>query len=152
MTSGGDLFSSSDREELDRIWEWAETTKDGSLSDLPFQPSSRVWAQVCSEAHICTVKRCAPSGKCFYQLLRRRVVEADVVVVNHTLFFTLLAGQPEFLEGGGDGFLFPKDFVILDEAHTLEQIAAKQLGLNLSQGGLRFELGRLYNPKTRKGL
>ncbi|MBL9155282.1 MAG: ATP-dependent DNA helicase [Verrucomicrobiales bacterium] len=151
--AGGDLFSSSDREELDKIWEWAETTKDGSLSDLPFQPSPRVWSQVCSEAHICTVKRCAPSGKCFYQLLRRRVIEADVVVVNHTLFFTLLAGQPEFLEGGGEGgFLFPKDFVILDEAHTLEQIAAKQLGLNLSQGGLRFELGRLYNPKTRKGL
>ena len=149
---GGDLFSSSDREELDKIWEWAETTKDGSLSDLSFQPSPRVWAQVCSEAHICTVKRCGPSGKCYYQQLRRRVVEADVVVVNHTLFFTLLAGQPEFLEGGSDGFLFPKDFVVLDEAHTLEQIAAKQLGLNLSQGGLRFELGRLYNPKNRKGL
>lgn len=153
MEAGGDLFSSSDREELDRIWEWSETTRDGSLSDLPFQPSPRVWAQVCSEAHICTVKRCAPSGNCFYQLLRRRVLEADVVVVNHTLFFTLLAGQPEFVEGGGEGgFLFPKDFAILDEAHTLEQIAARQLGLNLSQGGLRFELGRLYNPRTRKGL
>lgn len=154
MEAGGDLFSSSDREELEAIWDWAEDTKDGSLSDLDFQPSPRVWAQVCSEAHICTVKRCAPSGKCFYQQLRKRVVEADVVVVNHTLFFTLLAGQPEFAEGGmgGDGFLFPDDFVIFDEAHTLEQIAAKQLGLNLSQGGLRFELNRLYNPKIRKGL
>ncbi|MCB1231285.1 MAG: ATP-dependent DNA helicase [Verrucomicrobiae bacterium] len=155
LEAGGDLFSSSDREELDAIWEWAETTKDGSLSDLDFQPSPRVWAQVCSEAHICTVKRCGPGGKCFYQQLRRRVIEADVVVVNHTLFFTLLAGQPEFVEGGTvgeDGFLFPNDFVIFDEAHTLEQIAAKQLGLNLSQGGLRFELNRLYNPKSRKGL
>ncbi len=154
MEAGGDLFSSSDREELEAIWEWAETTRDGSLSDLDFQPSPRVWAQVCSEPHICTVKRCGPSGKCFYQQVRRRVIEADIVVVNHTLFFTLLAGQPEFTEGGigGDGFLFPNDFVIFDEAHTLEQIAAKQLGLNLSQGGLRFELNRLYNPRSRKGL
>ncbi|MCB1063665.1 MAG: ATP-dependent DNA helicase, partial [Verrucomicrobiae bacterium] len=153
MHAGGDLFSSSDREEMEGIWEWAQTTKDGSLSDLDFQPSPRVWSQVCSEPHICTVKRCAPSGKCFYQQLRRRVIEADVVVVNHTLFFTLLAGQPEFVDGGaGNGFLFPNDFVIFDEAHTLEQIAAKQLGLNLSQGGLRFELNRLYNPKSRKGL
>lgn len=152
MEAGGDLFSSSDSEELKQIWEWAQTTKDGSLSDLGFQPSPRVWSQVCSEAHVCTVKRCAPSGKCFYQNLRRRVLDAEVVVVNHTLFFTLLAGQPEFLEGGAKGFLFPNDFVILDEAHTLEQIAAKQLGLNLTQGGLRFELSRLYNPKNRKGL
>ena len=156
MEAGGDLFSSSDQEELEALWDWAEETTDGSLSDLEFQPSPRVWAQVCSEPHICTVKRCGPSGRCFYQRLRRQVVEADVVVVNHTLFFTLLAGQPEFAEGGaggmGEGFLFPNDFVIFDEAHTLEQIAAKQLGLNLSQGGLRFELNRLYNPKNRKGL
>ncbi len=155
LEAGGDLFTSSDHQELQAIWEWAEKTRDGSLSDLDFQPSPRVWAQVCSEAHICTVKRCGPGGKCFYQQLRRRVIEADVVVVNHTLFFTLLAGQPEFAEGapaGERGFLFPNDFVIFDEAHTLEQIAAKQLGLNLSQGGLRFELGRLYNPKNRKGL
>lgn len=155
LEAGGDLFTSSDQQELQSIWEWAEKTRDGSLSDLDFQPSPRVWAQVCSEAHICTVKRCGPGGKCFYQQLRRRVIEADVVVVNHTLFFTLLAGQPEFSEGaspGEQGFLFPRDFVIFDEAHTLEQIAAKQLGLNLSQGGLRFELGRLYNPKSRKGL
>lgn len=154
MEAGGDLFSSSDQEELEAIWDWAEETEDGSLSDLDFQPSPRIWAQVCSEPHICTVKRCGPSGRCFYQRLRRQVVEADVVVVNHTLFFTLLAGQPEFADGGtlGEGFLFPNDFVIFDEAHTLEQIAAKQLGLNLSQGGLRFELNRLYNPKSRKGL
>jgi len=151
VEAGGDLFSSSDREELEEIWDWARDTKDGSLSDLHFQPAPRVWAQVCSEAHVCTVKSCGFSGKCFYQEVRKRVVDADVVVVNHTLFFTLVAGQPEFL-GEGDGFLFPNDFVILDEAHTLEQVAARQLGLNLSQGGLRFELNRLYNPRNRKGL
>lgn len=151
VEAGGDLFTSSDQEELDGIWDWAQATTDGSLSDLHFQPSPRVWSQVCSEAHVCTVRGCGPTGKCFYQEVRKRVVEADVVVVNHTLFFTLLAGQPEFLEGG-DGFLFPNDFVILDEAHTLEQVAARQLGLSISHGGLRFDLHRLFNPRNRKGL
>src|SRR5690606_33737905 len=70
--------------------------------------------------------------------------------VNHTLFFTLLSGQ-EGLEPG-KGFLFANDFLIFDEAHTLEQVAARQLGLSLSQTGMKFDLHRLYNPKNRKGL
>ena len=41
---------------------------------------------------------------------------------------------------------------MLDEAHTIEQVAAVQLGLRVSQSGLRFDLQRLYHPKTRKGL
>ncbi|MGD9748786.1 MAG: ATP-dependent DNA helicase, partial [Verrucomicrobiales bacterium] len=46
---GGDLFSQSDLSELEMLFEWSRKTTDGSLSDLNFQPSPRVWAQVCSE-------------------------------------------------------------------------------------------------------
>jgi ATP-dependent DNA helicase DinG len=67
------------------------------------------------------------------------------------LFFTLLNGQSEFQESG-EGFLFAKDFLIFDEAHTLEQVAARQLGLALSQTGMKFDLHRLFNPKNKKGL
>ncbi len=152
MSGGGDLFTSSELEELKAIWSWAETTQDGSLSDLDFVPAPRVWAQVSSEAHVCTAKRCGPTGRCFYQEVRKRVAEADVVVVNHTLFFTLLgSGQSEFQEKGR-GFLFPNDFLVLDEAHTLEHVAARQLGLSISQIGLKFNLHRLFNPKSKKGL
>ena len=49
-------------------------------------------------------------------------------------------------------FLFPNDFAILVEAHTIEQVAAVQLGLRVSHAGLRFDLQRLYHPRTRKGL
>ena len=38
-----DLFSSSESEELEAIWKWYETTEDGTLSDLDFQPSPKVW-------------------------------------------------------------------------------------------------------------
>ena len=41
---------------------------------------------------------------------------------------------------------------MLDEAHTIEQVAAVQLGLRVSQAGLRFDLQRLYHPRTKKGL
>ena len=149
MQQSGDLFSTSETDELRAIRDWAMETDDGTLSDLDFQPSSKVWQQVCSESQICTTRYCGVRGGCFFQEARKSAAEAKVVVVNHTLFFALLNTD---LEEEGSGFLFPNDFVVFDEAHTLESIAANQLGLRLSQAGLRFDLQRLYNPRSRKGL
>ena len=148
----GDLFTSTETDELNQIRKWAESTTDGTLSDLDFQPSMKVWLQVCSEAHLCTARHCGPRGNCFFQEARKAAAEAKLVVVNHTLFFALLETGENLENEKPSGFLFPNDFVILDEAHTLEQVAAVQLGLRVSQAGMRFDLQRLYNPRTRKGL
>lgn len=148
MQNSADLFTSPETEELKRIGEWGQVTKDGTLSDLHPAPDPIVWEQVCSESHVCSAKTCGPANGCFYQAARRRLLAADVVVLNHTLFFTLLNGQGE----DPDGFLFGNDFVIFDEAHTLEGVAAKQIGMGVSQYGMRRGLQRLYNPKSKKGL
>ncbi len=148
----GDLFTTSEAEEIQAIAEWAEGTTDGTLSDLDFQPSSKVWAQVCSEAHVCTQRYCGTRGNCFYQKMRKLVDKAQVVVVNHTLFFALLAASEEVEGEGSNGYIYPNDFVVFDEAHTLEQVAATQLGIRLSQAGMKFDVQRLYNPRTKKGL
>ena len=150
LAETGDLFTTTEAAELNRLLEWSESTQDGTLSDLSFSPSMRVWSLVCSESHACTPRKCGPGSNCWYQAARRRVAEADVVVMNHTLFFTLLSSNEETLPEDGN-FLFPKDFVILDEAHTIENIAAKAFGLHASESSIRFELSRLYNPRTRKG-
>lgn len=151
MSGGGEMFTTSELEELKSIWEWAQTTKLGTLSELDFSPAPRVWSQVCSETHACTARRCGPNGNCFYQEVRKQIADADVLVLNHTLFFTLLSSQTEFSDSG-EGFLFANDFLVFDEAHTLEQVAARQLGISLSQTGMKFDLHRLFNPKSRKGL
>jgi ATP-dependent DNA helicase DinG len=151
MTGAAELFTSPEQAELQRIWEWAQTTKDGTLSDFAVEPDPHVWSQVCSEQHICTPKSCGQNPKCAYQAARKRLLAADVVVMNHTLFFMNLGGAPETDEDDC-GYLFANDFVIFDEAHTVEGVAAKQIGLGVSQYGLRYALHRLYNPKTRKGL
>jgi ATP-dependent DNA helicase DinG len=103
-----------------------------------------------SEPHACTPRRCPPGSGCVYQDVRRRMAAADVLVLNHTLFFTLLASAEETLAEDAN-FIFPRDFVVLDEAHTIENIAAQAFGIHISESNIRFELGRLYNPKTRKG-
>src|SRR5437016_1227354 len=146
-----ELFTGPERSELQRLGEWARTTRDGSLSDLSVEPDPKVWTQVCSEAHICTQKTCGQDPRCFYQHARKRLLAADVIVLNHTLLFILL-GSPDEQAERESGFLFPNDFIILDEAHTVEQIASKQIGIGVPQYGLRSALQRLYNSRTRKGL
>ncbi len=150
-----DLFTSSEDEELRAIARWAEGTRDGTLSDLSFSPSPKIWAQVCSDPHICTARMCGPRGNCFFQEARKAAADAKMVVVNHTLFFALLGAADDVASadaGAMNGFLFPNDFVVLDEAHTVEHVAAAQLGLRLSQAGLKYDLMRLYHPRTKKGL
>jgi ATP-dependent DNA helicase DinG len=150
LQQANELFTGPEQNELNRLADWARTTRDGSLSDLSVEPDPKVWAQVCSEPHICTTKSCGQSN-CFYQQARKRLLTSDVIVINHTLLFMLL-GSPDQQEGRESGYLFPNDFIIFDEAHTVEQVASRQIGYGVSQYGLRLTIQRLYNARTRKGL
>lgn len=147
----GDLFVSSEMAELERIWEWLQTTEDGTLSDFDEMPDHKVWSQVCSEPHVCTSKSCGHDPKCFYQQARKKLIEANLVVLNHTLFFSCMGGVDEETVAD-NGYLFPDDFVIFDEAHRLENVAARHIGLSVSSSALRYQLQRLYHPSTRKGI
>jgi ATP-dependent DNA helicase DinG len=156
VQQSGNLFTSSEAEELQRIYEWSKETKDGSLSDFEIEPDGKVWGQVCSERGLCSPKICGyqsdfgkDHGICFFQRARNRILSSDVLVLNHTLFFTLLGGVDEEQEGG---ILFKNDFVIFDEAHTMESVASRHIGLSVSSGQVRYALNRLWNPRTEKGL
>ena len=157
MQQAGSLFTTPEIEELRRIYEWSQKTQDGSLSDFETEPDPKVWAQVCSERGLCSPKICGFESEfakqnnavCFFQRARKRILSSDVLVLNHTLFFTLLGSAAEEVEGG---ILFRNDFVVFDEAHTVEQVASRHIGLSISNGQLRYTLQRLWNPKTQKGL
>ncbi len=156
MQQADSLFTSPEAQELQRIHEWSKTTTDGSLSDFDLEPDAKVWSHVCSERGLCSPKLCGHAsdfakdrGSCFFQRARKRILSADVVVLNHTLFFTLLGGMEEEQEGG---ILFKNDFVIFDEAHNVESVASRHIGLSVSSGQVRFALQRLWNPRSQKGL
>ena len=84
---------------------------------------------------------------CFYFRARRRVHNAQILIVNHALFFSDLA-----LRRSGASILPDYDAVIFDEAHTLEAVAGDHLGLGVTSGQVQFLLNRLYNDRTNKGL
>jgi ATP-dependent DNA helicase DinG len=156
MQQATSLFTSSETQELQRVHGWSKKTTDGSLSDFDVEPDAKVWGQVCSEKGVCSPKICGyqsdfakQHGICFFQRARNRILSADVLVLNHTLFFTLLGGMDEDVEGG---ILFKNGFVIFDEAHTLENVASKHIGLSVSNNQVRYAVNRLWNPRTEKGL
>src|SRR2546426_7589716 len=156
MQQADGLFTSPETQELRRIFEWSKKTGDGSLSDFDIEPDAKVWSNVCSERGICSPKICGyasefgkQNGICFFQRARGRILSADVLVLNHTLFFTLLSGIDEEVEGG---ILFKNDFVIFDEAHCVERVASRHIGVSVSSAQMRFALQRLWNPRTDKGL
>ena len=133
------------RGELARIREWSLRTIDGDVEGLGFVPRSDIWDSVCSEQGICSSATC--SGGCFFQRAKIRAREANLLIVNHALFFSLLS----FAERE-DGFIFPDDFVIFDEAHTLEAVAGAGIGLRLSERNALLAVHRFFHPKTKKGL
>ena len=134
-------------EQLQQIRDWAKETNDGSLSDLRFRPKPAVWDEVVSDSSNCMGRQCPSFGDCHYFRARRRMDNAQILVVNHALFFSDLA-----LRQLGVSILPDYEAVILDEAHTLENVASDHLGLSITSGQVRYLLNKLYNDQTNKGL
>ncbi|HUH13457.1 MAG TPA: helicase C-terminal domain-containing protein, partial [Longimicrobiales bacterium] len=141
--TAGVLFDEGRRTELERIVAWLGETREGSLQDLGFQPSSEVWDEVVSETDVCLRARCPHFEACHYQRARRAAASADVLVVNHHLLFSDLAVRRAAGNWTGPAVLPPYRRIVLDEAHNLEDAATQHLGATLSRRGLYRLLGRL---------
>ena len=134
-------------ETLHRIEDWAYETDDGSLATLPVLDRPSVWDRVMSDAGNCMGRRCPTYERCFYQRARREMEQAQLLIVNHALFFSDLA-----LRQQGVGFLPAYDHVIFDEAHTIEDVAADHFGVRVGEGSVRLLLGSLRQRRTGRGL
>jgi len=148
MEASNTLFETDEQIELERIYEWSKSTQDGTRSDINFKINENVWHSVCSERGICTVKTCGGEDTdCFYHKAKKELADSDVIIVNHHLFFTLFDGISE----DKDGYLYINDFLIFDEAHTVEQVATEHIAPKVSREMLKYHLLRLYNQKSKKG-
>lgn len=145
-----ELFTTPEHTELQRIATWAASSAEGLRHELNPPPNPDVWELVNADSSACARKYC-DCEQCFYQRARSRIHKAQVIIVNHSLLFALLnaGGAP-----GGDtrGVLFPDDFVVLDEAHTVPSVATDYFGLRISSYGVSRMLHYLYNPRTKRGL
>jgi ATP-dependent DNA helicase DinG len=141
------LFEHDGQRNLRQIQEWSQNTTDGTRSDMAFRPLPEVWDEVASDSGDCLGKSCPRHEDCFYFRARRRVWNADLLIVNHALFFSDLS-----LRRDGASLLPDYQTVIFDEAHTIESVAADHLGLSISEGQVDYQLNKLYNDQTQRGL
>ncbi len=150
MALKAELFPSAEQDELRRLAQWALETKEGLRHELFPLPAPDIWDWVNADSAACNPRQCDPEN-CFYQKARVRLRQASLIIVNHSLLFSLL-GAGAGPAGKVPGVLFPHDFVILDEAHTVPAVATEHTGLHISSYGLNRLLMKLYHPKRRKGL
>jgi ATP-dependent DNA helicase DinG len=154
LADRGTLLADADYDELQRIAAWSETTDTGLRHELKPPPRPEVWDTVNADSSSCSRKHC-DCEKCFYQRARSRIRSAHVIIVNHALLFALINAGGAQADGAATdarGVLFPDDFVVLDEAHTVPEVATANFGLSLSSYGVDRALKYLFNPRTKRGL
>lgn len=148
LATRNELFDTTDQRELRRIADWAQSSPTGLLSELDPPPRPRIWDWLHADAHSCNSRNCHPE-KCPFQRARAAVRNAHVVIVNHHLFFALLAaGQSPSASIGG--ILLPRDFVVLDEAHCVPAVATDYFGRRISQLGLHRQLQKLVSGPSKR--
>ncbi len=136
---------------IEAILERLSTSKLGSLSELDGIPPDDVWDDFRSTTEQSLKTRCPHYQECFFYNARREASRAQVLIVNHHLFFADL-GLRLNLESYDDDLVIPAyDRVVFDEAHRLEEVASQHLGGGFSRIGLYQMLSRLAAGRDRRG-
>ncbi|HET9753744.1 MAG TPA: ATP-dependent DNA helicase, partial [Myxococcales bacterium] len=113
------------------------------LSELPDNLAS--WRDLSATADQCTGTKCPHYDRCFVFRMRRQAADADVVVVNHHLFFSDLALRSSSAGDAGAAVLAKYEAVVFDEAHAVEEVATEHFGAQLSS----FRVSELARDATR---
>ncbi|MEK6775526.1 MAG: helicase C-terminal domain-containing protein [bacterium] len=127
-----------------RVQQWAVKTKTGDVADLyGVDENSQLWRRINSGVETCLGSKCPDIEKCFITQMRRAAAKADILIVNHHLFFADLSVKEK-----GYGEVIPSyDAVIFDEAHLIEDVATHYFGCQVSN----YRIGELIRD-TRHGL
>lgn len=115
---------------LSRLELWRERTQTGDYEEFAQElESAELWAEVQSGSDTRVGPRCKHFEACFVTRMRRSAESAELIVVNHHLYFADLALRDA---GGHAGILPDHDAVIFDEAHLIEDIATDFFGVSVS--------------------
>ena len=112
-----------------QIRDWSKLTETGDRAELTFLPDdAELWHRIDARSDLCTGQKCPDFNRCFITAMHQRAQEADLIIVNHHLFFADLAiRQDDF------GSILPEySAVVFDEAHEIEDVASDYFGRRVS--------------------
>ena len=114
---------------FEEIRHWSRESRTGDRAELRNLPENlSFWNRINARSEICLGQKCPDFEPCFITRMRARAEDADIIIVNHHLFFADLA-----VRGNQYGRVIPDySAVIFDEAHLIEDIAADYFGLQVS--------------------
>jgi len=112
-----------------RVLSWVHSTESGDRSEIDLPDQYGAWREISATGENCLGKDCPRYDDCFVTRGRARAARADLVLVNHHLFFADLAMRTA---RGGVEVLPPYEAVIFDEAHALAEVATEFFGLMVS--------------------
>lgn len=122
---------------------WVNETETGDIAEIDFQFSG--WSDICADQDTCHKQDCKYYNKCFYYKMRNAAELSDIIIANHSLFFSDLAIR---IENPKAGILPAYDAVIFDEAHHIEDVASKVFSIEYSSFELPFFLNRIKRQKN----
>jgi ATP-dependent DNA helicase DinG len=112
-----------------QIRDWGKLTETGDRSELTFLPDdAELWNRIDARSDLCSGQKCPEFQNCFITAMHQRAQDADLIIVNHHLFFADLAiRQDDF------GSILPEySAVVFDEAHEIEDVASDYFGRQIS--------------------
>ena len=120
---------SEDQNRLNQLVKWTRDSTNGERSEIDWLTDDDLfWNQIDARSDICTGQSCDDFSSCFITRMRQKAFEADLIIVNHALFFSNLA-----MESDEIGKILPDyGVLILDEAHRVEDIVSQHFGNHLS--------------------
>jgi ATP-dependent DNA helicase DinG len=134
--SSADAVASRASAHLPLLTAWRERTESGDRAELELPEDAVIWSEVQSGADTRIGPKCRYYDDCFVTRMREQAEQAQLVIVNHHLFFADLA-----LRGSGPGGAIPEyEAVIFDEAHLIEDVATDFFGINVSSTRLQVLL------------
>ncbi|MGI6294937.1 MAG: ATP-dependent DNA helicase [Armatimonadota bacterium] len=124
---------------LNRLLKWAAETDTGDIAELDFNYPE--WSEVCCNGDTCKGKDCPYyDEQCFYYKHKREGAVADIVIVNHALFFADLSVR---MVNPREAILPDYGAIIFDEAHHLEDVATSSFGVELANYRVPMLLNRI---------
>ena len=121
------------------IISWEYDTKTGDINEcngFQIHRFKRLWSMLRSERGYCSFKKCSQFSGCYLGRIRNVIEDADIIIVNHSLFANELQNENSYL---------PNDFIyVIDEAHHFSKIMCDQLGK-------QFDFNTFNAPFSKSG-
>ncbi len=142
-------LNGNEQKQLARIQKWAPSSQSGQRSDLPFEPSPKLWREIEVSTTLCLYESCRHYNECTFIRDRKRIPRAHILITNHSLLMSDLV-----LRTQSDGYasILPEySRLIIDEAHKFENAVTDALSVTVNPIATRNLFSRIYNPDADDG-